>query len=212
MYCAGHLLASLGLAGAIARRRGVSFAAMAALAMAANAIDIDHVWLHHLDDGTADSLRLHPAHVHFALLALGLLLAGLADRRRFDYWAGVAAALCLHMALDELAYAASYDLRFLAAADAALLIGVIAMGCVCRLGVRPGRLAIFTVLMAGVCSGAQALLHFVLGLRLEHDLVVALVPPALSLAAGALFWIVFRPARAPASATDSGPSFPESRP
>ena len=192
MYAAGHILASLGLATLAARRRPALLAPLAAIAMAVNAIDLDHIIFHRLDDGTANSLTLHPAHVYFPLIAAGLFLAGMLDQRRLPYWMMALGGLCLHMALDALATMLNYRLAVLAAVDAALLLAVCLLFWRLPLEASRRRLISFAVTACLVCNGVQGFMHFGLGLRLDRDAVVVFVAPALSLAAGAAFWRMFR--------------------
>ena len=192
MYCAGHVLSSLVLAVGIARRRPVKFVTMAALAMSANVFDLDHVVYHRLDDGTGNSLLLHPGHVYFGLIGLALFLGGLIDRKRFDYWVGVLAVLCLHLALDAAATWVRYDMGVLVAADAAMVVLVPLVVWRWPVGVAPWRLGLFALGAAVVCDGAQGFLHFGLGLRLNRDVVVAIVPAVLAAMAGPVFWLLFR--------------------
>ena len=191
MFCAGHLLSSLAFSVVVARRRPVNFVALAALSMSANIFDLDHIVYHHLDDGTVNSLRLHPGHVYFGLVGLALFVGGLIHRRRFDYWMGVLAALCLHVSLDAASTLVRYDMYILAAADAAMILLIPAMVLRWPVGPNPLGLGLFALVMAVVCSGAQAILHFWMGLRLQRDLAVILLPAALSALAGLVFWLVF---------------------
>jgi hypothetical protein len=192
MFCAGHVLSSLAFSVAIARRRPVNFVIMAALAMSANVFDLDHVFYHHLDDGTGNSLRLHPAHVYFGLIGLALFLGALVDRRRFDYWVGVLAVLCLHLSMDVVSMLVRYDMAVLAAVDAAMVLLIPLLAWRWPVGVAPLRLGLFALAAAVACDAAQGFLQFGLGLRLDRDVAVVLVPAAMSALSGPVFWLIFR--------------------
>ena len=172
---------------------------MAALAMSANVFDLDHVVYHRLDDGTGNSLRLHPAHVYFGLIGLALFLGALVDRRRFDYWVGVLAVLLLHLSLDAAAMWVRYDMAVLVAVDAAMVVLIALAVWRWPVGVRPRALGLFALGAAIVCNGAQGFLHFGLGLRLDRDLAVVFVPVALAALAGPVFWLLFRGKGIPAA-------------
>ncbi len=197
MFCSGHLLSSLAFSLAIARRRPVNFVAMAALAMSANVFDLDHVVYHHLDDGTGNSLRLHPGHVYFGLIGLALFIGGLIDRRRFDYWVGVLAVLCLHLTLDAVSMWVRYDMRTLVAADAMMVLLIPLLAWRWPVGIAPSHLGLFALGAAAVGNASQSFLHFGLGLRLDRDLAVVFVPVAISIMSGPVFWLLFHRKRSP---------------
>ena len=121
MYSAGHTLTALTLASYIHKRFGFRFIPAAVLLILANLIDLDHIFNFRLDDGTANSLTLHPVHIYSGVLVFFLLLVGSLVKKWMPYLFIFAAGILLHLSADTLAFALSYNLLLLGTLDFIIL-------------------------------------------------------------------------------------------
>jgi hypothetical protein len=192
MYAAGHVLSSTLLAAAGSRRLNLPFVPLAGALIALNAVDFDHLIFFHLDNGTANSLSLHPLHIYGGAVMFLMLAAGLLSPRRIPAVFMLAAGLGLHLAADGLAHSVGYSIPVLLALDAAML------GLVWRI-LRPGAegrfpsgTRLFFTLAAVICSGAQAFVQYALNLRPPESPAAYIVSPLLMLCTAGAYYLMFR--------------------
>jgi hypothetical protein len=191
MYCTGHVLSSTLLATLGARRFRLRFVPLASGLIAMNALDIDHVFTCHLDDGTVNSLVLHGLHVYGGVLLLFILIWGFVLPNRPPTVFLVACGAALHYAGDAFAYAIGYHMPSLIALDVLILTVLLNIQHPLSNGYALKGHRWFFVSAAIFCSGAQLFVHFALELRPPFSIVPCILSPALTLLVACAFFLLF---------------------
>jgi hypothetical protein len=192
MYAAGHILTSTALAMASSKRLKLDFVKVTTVIILTNLIDLDHLKYYYLDDGTANSLTLHPLHifsgvVFFLIFLMGLLFA------KFQKWAYVImGGLALHLASDSIAFWLNYNISVLGLIDAVFLIFFTFIARKNIPNIPYFRFMGFLVISEIVASGIQAYLGLVLKLNPQQHVIVYVVTPSIIALTAITFWLIFK--------------------
>jgi len=104
MWTPDHLVLNTVLAAAASKRFSLKFAPVALIMILVNMIDLDHLFYFSEDDGTANSLALHPFHIYAGVIFSLLGLAALFDRERVFYYFCAMGGVAAHLTADALAF------------------------------------------------------------------------------------------------------------
>jgi hypothetical protein len=141
MYAGDHIILSAMYGVYAARKIRLPPLAVVVTAIAVNMMDFDHQIFYYLDDGTANSLTLHPLHIYagcfiFALNMLWLHAQGKTThtwRKVGDYSLIALGGIALHLTADALAWSFRYDMPLMLCIS---IINVALFIYMCR-GLRP---------------------------------------------------------------------------
>jgi hypothetical protein len=156
-----------------------------------NAIDFDHVVYGHLDDGTANSLTLHPLHIHAGVLIFLLAVYAAVNPGKARLCLALMGGISLHLAADSLAFAVNYQIPILIAIDCFVLpFFILSAERLLRTGPKRA-FQVFVVSCYLLCTIEQAFLRFVLNLDTTQHPIISYGNGGLLPALSALFLYAF---------------------
>lgn len=124
MYIAGHLIAATLVAAVTAQKQKIDFIHAAFWMMLVNFIDVDHLIRFRLDDGTANSLILHPLHIFSGGIIFLIAFMGILFPKMKNISVLLVLGLSLHLACDAIADFLHYHIPILVCIDLLMLIGL----------------------------------------------------------------------------------------
>ena len=191
MYPAGHILTAAILSKVAAKKLDLSFVKIMPVLILTNLIDLDHLIYYYLDDGTANSLVLHPAHIYTGFIIFLLFMVSLfrPNYRSFLYL--LIGAFSMHMAVDALAFWFDYNLNLLVTLD--LLLFLLLFGLKNRFdtSVPAKKLFLFLFVVYFVTGFVQYYMHFILKLNPQKEVIVYIIPNCIFFLAAVFFYIFF---------------------
>ncbi len=193
MYMGDHIVISIGLAAIVAKITKQPFVTVALLFLFANLVDFDHLLNYHLDDGTANSMQIHPLHRYAPYIASGFLLVGLCWKKwRTELWIA-SLAFSTHILLDSLSAVMDYRIPLL------LSTSVVTTSLSCYVVHRlfqdkstRDRLLAFMLSSLILCDLELIVTVYVLKMIPQTNLFFWVIPPTLLLFLSGLFWMCFR--------------------
>lgn len=191
MYTGDHIVLSTGLGLLLAKRLRLAPVPLIAILIGINLIDLDHLVFYRLDDGTANSLTLHPLHIYAGVIVFLLILLPLISRVRIAVAYALAGGVSLHLAADALAYAFDYDVATLVALG---VLGLLGFAALARAVVVPRLAAPVTLFAAAawlLCYASQGIIHYGLHLDPRLSRVPWIVPQLWTLILAVAFWAIF---------------------
>ncbi len=188
----GHILTATLYTKIAAPRLKLDFVRMLTVVILMNMIDLDHLINYAQDDGTANSLTLHPGHIYSSVIIFGLILFSLFQKRYKAVVYMIAGGLSLHMAADALAYAFGYSLTALVVMDAILGIMLILYRNKLDTTVPGNRLILFLTAITILSASSQYYLAFILKLDPTKEIIMYVVPNLIFLLAGIGSFLVFK--------------------
>ncbi len=192
MYSGGHILASGALALISSKRLDIQFVKLAPVMIATNLLDTDHLKYFYLDDGTANSLVMHPAHIYAGVLFFLIFFVGLIYKK-LQYWSfAVSGAVALHLTGDAISFWLNYNILLLGMIDALLLIFIAISAKRINTGLPFIPLMVFFATAEILSSAVQAYLAFVLKLVPQENIIVFIVSPVIFLLTAITFWLMFK--------------------
>ena len=186
MYASGHTLVSATFGFSASRRFGLPLVPVVVYCLAINHIDLDHVLNYRIDDGTTNSMIMHPLHVYGGVAIFAFCALAVAGRVAPAWALVLAGGYGLHLAADALAFAVSYKIVALEIINVAAYVLLIAV----LRRTQPAAARAFAIFFLAdwLVQDAQAgFIHFVLGIRPDESLVPILAANVL----GAFWWIAF---------------------
>jgi len=190
MYTGDHIAISATLAAIASRRFSLNYVTLATCMILANLVDLDHLFYFHLDDGTANSLLLHPLHIYSGILvfACGVFALIKKEKAMFSFLIGF--AIATHMCADSLAHFLHYNYTSLFIYDMLelVLMFFVFKKCVCY----GSHLKLFSFMVA-----QDILITFAQWLSLiqwepQKEIFVYILPNILLVIATSLFWLIFK--------------------
>lgn len=191
MYMSDHLVLCGGLAVVTARRLRLPLVPLVTLMCVVNLIDYDHLLDLGKDDGTANSLALHPLHIYSGVSLLAAAFFGLIFPERLKWGFACMVAISSHLASDALAFACGYRVACVVGLGLAqfAVFAAIVRRCVVA-GPRLG----FVAFMAGVWLIDHlelAVTYYGLHADPITDAWFWAIPPSLAALICLLFWTLF---------------------
>jgi len=192
MLPVGHILTSTLFTKVAAPRLKLDFVKMLSIVILMNMIDLDHLINYAQDDGTANSLTLHPGHIYSAVIIFGIIVISLFLERKAAVLYMVAGGLSMHMAADALAYSFQYSLTAIVVMD--IILGIIIIAYRNKLDTTvPGNLLVLFLVVITVISGStQYYLAFVLDLDPTKEVIMYIVPNMVFLFAAISSYLLFK--------------------
>lgn len=110
MYIGDHIVLSATVGIMYAKRFNMPLIEVITLFIFVNIIDYDHLIYYKLDDGTANSLALHPLHLYFGSIAFALAVLSMIYPK-YLYWIyAVLVGISTHLFSDAIAHLLQYEL------------------------------------------------------------------------------------------------------
>ncbi len=192
MYMGDHIVISIGVAAIASRVLKLPFLHVAVLFMLANLIDLDHLINYHLDDGTANSMLLHPLHMYSTYIISTFLLIGLIRPKARSLCWLFSAAISLHIFLDAVSAMMHYEIP-------SLLMTSLVTTCLSCFAVYrclnnkklAKQVIIFMLGSLVICNLELVIAVYALKIVPQSSFCFWLVPPFLSLILTVIFWKLF---------------------
>ncbi|MBL4647385.1 MAG: hypothetical protein JKY13_00260 [Gammaproteobacteria bacterium] len=192
MYVGDHIILSSALAVVIASRFNFKLVSTMACMILLNTIDIDHVFYNYLDDSTANSLALHPAHIYVGI-ALFLISLLAIFHRPFAYYAlAVIAGYSLHLTADALASFVQYQKQYLLIYTFINILVFISVVYYYVLSGPKLKLIIYIILSMLACYLIEASILYGLNIHMNTSILPILVGVGLHSVVAFLCYILFR--------------------
>ena len=197
MYMGEHIVLSIGVGCLIYKRFAkhcgpLSFPTLITIMIGVNAIDFDHLFYFHLDDGTLNSLTTHPLHLYAGLLMF-LLIALSLYYQRYAPWLWITiAGIATHLASDAVAHFIGYYPPYMLIIVVAQLI---LLYPILKFSVEKNRrwaIYGFAWVAEIVCIAQLLIFVFGLGMNPKTNILLWITPPTLALIFAGLFYKFFR--------------------
>jgi hypothetical protein len=192
MLPVGHILTATLYSKVVAHKLKLNFVKMMTLVILTNMIDLDHLIYYTLDDGTANSLTLHPGHIYSGAIIFLLLISSLFFKQKAEIIFMLAGGLAMHMAADSLAYLFRYSLTSLVVMDVIMGLAVILIRDKFDTTVPKNKLILFLTVMTVISASTQYFLHYVLKLDPTKDIIMYIIPNTIFLLSGLSFYQLFK--------------------
>jgi hypothetical protein len=192
MYMGDHIVLSACLALVSAKRLNIPVVPLTSLLLLTNFIDIDHLIYYYLDDGTANSLILHPLHIYAGVLIFLLGIGGLIFKNHVSYFFCLMFGIALHLTTDTLAYWVAYNIPILLALGIGGILFFIYLANTC---LRRGPKGLMITFMIGfwLLSHLELVItYYGLGMRPLTDFWFWVFPPIIPILAAGLFYFIFK--------------------
>lgn len=191
MYISEHIVSATILAAAASNRLKVKFVPLAAILIATNIIDFDHLLYYYKDDGSANSLILHPLHIYAGVAIFFFSLLGLIDKKRLNLYFCINAGIALHLAEDALAYVFKYNIPILIGIGIILLVLLfwILKKLMPSQFIKALWVFFGSVWLLG--HAERAFTYFYLQVDPLTSRVFWLIPPLYTLGVAIIFWMIF---------------------
>lgn len=191
MYASEHIVSATILATAASRRLKIKFVLLAAILIATNLIDFDHLLNYYKDDGSANSLILHPLHIYAGVTIFILSILGLIDKKRLNWYFCINAGIALHLAEDAFAYAFNYNIPTLVGIGIILLI---VLFWIIKKLMPPEFVKSLWAFFGAVWllgHAERAFTFFYLQVDPLTSRVFWIIPPLYTLGVAIVFWLIF---------------------
>ncbi len=167
MYAADHFLLSTTYAVVCSKRYRLPFVPLAFLLILINGIDIDHLIYGYLDDGTANSLTLHPLHIYAGAIIFLAALYSLYKPLKSQMCLALIGGFSLHLFADSMAYAVKYNVHVLMLLDLIWLPLFLFLANKFLISGPKKTFQAFIVIYFLFCGIEQGILSFILKLKAQ---------------------------------------------
>lgn len=192
MLPVGHILTATIYSKMAAPKLKLDFVQMMTLVILTNMIDLDHLIYYYKDDGTANSLTLHPGHIYSGAIIFILLITSLVRRQQSMILYALAGGIAMHMAADSLAFLFHYSLVSLVSMD--IIMGLIFIFIRNKYDktVPGNKLLLFLIVVTIISASTQYFMHYIMKLDPTKDIIMYIVPNIVFLLTGLSFYWFFK--------------------
>ncbi|MDI1355370.1 MAG: hypothetical protein PSX36_10650 [bacterium] len=191
MYPVGHILTASIYSKVAAKKLALNFVPVFSISILSNLIDVDHFIYYFKDDGTANSLVLHPGHLYIGVPIFALIVLGFFKPESLNLIYMLIGAFAMHMAADALAFLCQYNLIALIIIDVVLFLILVLIRNKFDASVPFSNLFLFLLCVTLVSASVQYWMHFILKYDPQKELIVYVVPNLIFLLSGLSFYFVF---------------------